>query len=102
MSRNLHGGAAATVFDLLTSITIAPLAKEGRFAYAGVSRTLNCTYLQAVPLGMKVLVSCEVIAVSGRLAHIRGWMRECDDKGNEKGEILVVCEHGKVNTDAKL
>lgn len=101
-SGNLHGGAAATIFDLLTSISIAPLAKEGRFTYAGVSRTLNCTYLRPVPLGMKALVTCEVIAVSGRLAHIRAWMKECDESGKENGEVLVVCEHGKVNTDAKL
>lgn len=54
-------------------------------------------------MGMKVMVTCEVVAVSGRLAHIRGVMREWDEvEGREKGEVLVTCEHGKVNTDAKL
>lgn len=110
---NLHGGCAATLFDLLTSASLAPVATEGKFAFAGVSRTLSCTYLRPVPEGSKMIVRCEVVAVGARLAAMRGEIRRAvrvrgaggDEEAagwEETGPVMVTCEHGKVNTDPKL
>ena len=101
-----HGGAAATIFDLLTTIAIAPLSKPGKFGYPGVSRTLNCTYLRPVTMGMKVRVDCEIVSWGRNLCTIRGVMRRVkdgagwlDDGRVGSGDVLVLCEHGKVNID---
>lgn len=57
---NLHGGAHATVFDLLTSFTIPIVSKPDFWLFAGVSRTLSVTYLRPAPSDEPVLVDCEV------------------------------------------
>ena len=122
----LHGGATATLFDLTTSIAVAAVAKPGMFQGLGVTRTLNVTYLRPVSEGMRVVVGNEVLSVGGKLAVVRGWIREVDGEvdgkvdekvdekvdgdgagGGEgtqevrmKGGYLATCEHGKVNTDS--
>ena len=84
---HLHGGATATIFDVLTTVAIAPLSAEGKFRYAGVSRTLNVTYLRPiVGAGKRVRVECEVVQVGRRLCAIRA----------------VVRDAGKVKDDAKV
>ncbi|EGS21187.1 uncharacterized protein CTHT_0030310 [Thermochaetoides thermophila DSM 1495] len=92
--RNLHGGCAATLFDFCTSIPLALVARPGFWSYLGVSRTLNVTYLRPAPEGSTVLVECEIVGVGKRLCTVRGTMRRVED-----GTVLMVCEHGKVNTD---
>lgn len=102
----LHGGAAATIFDLLTSISLAPLSRPSKFRNIGVSRTLNCTYLRPVTRGMRVRVECEVVSMGRNLCTVRGVMRkvkdDCDLADEHKvgtGEALVLCEHGKASID---
>jgi len=68
---------------------------------------------------MVCVVGCEVVNLGGRLAVIRGWVREIDAAwvhakqasakvsveevlGKCKGNLLAVCEHGKVNTDPPI
>jgi acyl-coenzyme A thioesterase 13 len=63
--------------------------------YAGVSRTLNVTYLRPVPLGEKVVIVSEVVSAGKRLCVLKGTMR----RGDESGEVLAICEHGKVSVD---
>jgi len=92
--RNLHGGAAATLFDFCTTMALAPLARPGFWRLLGVSRTLAVTYLRPVPEGAAVLVESEVVAVGRRLATVRGVLRREDD-----GVVCATCEHGKFNTD---
>lgn len=49
---------------------------------------------------MRVAVGCEVMSLGKRGGVLRGWMREWDEEKQEpKGELLVVCEHGKANVD---
>lgn len=91
---NLHGGCAATIFDFCTSVAIAPLSKAGHWAYLGVSRTLNTTYLRPVPCGVAVLVECEVVQLGKKLCTLKAEMKREDD-----GVVLAICEHGKVNND---
>lgn len=101
----LHGGCAATAFDILTSCAIAPLARPDAFSTGGVTRTLNCAYLRPVPEGMTVVMECEVMNLGSRLCHVRATLREARRVGESWeacGPVLVTCEHGKVNTDPPL
>ncbi|KAF3165731.1 hypothetical protein EYR41_000455 [Orbilia oligospora] len=96
LSGNLHGGSGATIFDIATSMLLTLVQKDGFWQRWGVSRTLNCSYLRAVPGGTTVKIHCEIVGLGKRFVHMRAIMR--DDAGN----ILLTCEHGKVNTDSKL
>ena len=87
---NLHGGAVALAFDMMTSLTIAPLAREDFWDTGHVSRTLNCTYLRPAPEGSELLVESEVIHLGRRLGMLRGRMRD-----KKTGKVCYVCEHGK-------
>ncbi|KAM0325479.1 hypothetical protein ACHAQA_007466 [Verticillium albo-atrum] len=91
---NLHGGAAATLFDYTTSLSLALVARPGAWQHLGVTRTLNVTYLRPVPVGTDVLIECEVVAAGRLLSALRGTIRRKSD-----GLIMVVCEHQKFNTD---
>ncbi|KAH0543447.1 hypothetical protein FGG08_002212 [Glutinoglossum americanum] len=89
----LHGGAAALVFDICTSVAIAPIASD-IWGVARVSRTLNITYLRPAPMGTECLIDCEVMHAGKRLCMIRGVMKRKDD-----GAVLSTAEHGKVLND---
>lgn len=85
---NLHGGAAATIFDMCTTIAAAPLAKEGFWDFGGVSRTLSVTYMRPVPVNIKVLVECTVMQIGKRLGESQLCLDRCEnhaDKFNVSG-----------------
>ncbi|KAL3417307.1 thioesterase superfamily protein [Phlyctema vagabunda] len=94
---NLHGGCTATIFDICTTTALAPNARRGYWAFAGVSRTLNVTYLRPVPAGEQVLIESEVVHAGKRLCTIQGVMRRASD-----GAVLAMCEHGKVSIDPEV
>ncbi len=91
---NLHGGAAASLFDVCTSLVLAPVGRAGYWMALGTSRTLGVTYLRPAPAGTRVLLECEAVHVGRRLCSLRAVMRREAD-----GAVLATCEHGKVNTD---
>jgi uncharacterized protein (TIGR00369 family) len=113
----LHGGAAALIFDICTSCTLAPIAYPGFWAAAGVSRTLNVTYLRPAPRGTKCLIECEVVHAGKRLCERLGlasavWLRiwwltflvvlgmvRGIMKREEDGAVLCTAEHGKASID---
>ncbi|KAI9054615.1 hypothetical protein LZ554_001768 [Drepanopeziza brunnea f. sp. 'monogermtubi'] len=91
---NLHGGCTATIFDFATTCALPPIAAPGFWVFAGVSRTLNVTYLRPIPVGETVLVECEVVHAGKRLCSLKGSMKRERD-----GAVMATCEHGKVSID---
>jgi acyl-coenzyme A thioesterase 13 len=94
---NMHGGCAATIFDACTTSALAPIAQLGFWAFAGVSRTLNVTYIRPIPAGEEVLIESTVVHAGKRLSTIAGVMKRKSD-----GAVLATCEHGKVSIDPEV
>ncbi|KIW19105.1 hypothetical protein PV08_03397 [Exophiala spinifera] len=96
-SGNLHGGAAATLLDNLTSTALVTIAKPGFLDGGHVSRTITMTYLRPVPKGSRVRVECETQAAGRNTANIVG-------KIYLNGKLCVTCVHDKAvfSTGAKL
>ncbi|KAI5810862.1 thioesterase family protein [Pyronema omphalodes] len=92
---NLHGGAAALIFDICTTCALVPISKPGYWQFAGVSAGLSVTYLRPAPLGSEVEVFCEVINAGKRLATLRGEIRA-------NGKVLMIAEHMKASIDPPL
>ncbi|KAJ5334092.1 hypothetical protein MYU51_004511 [Penicillium brevicompactum] len=94
---NLHGGCAATLIDVLSTTILLGLSSPGKFALGGVSRNLRVTYLRPVPTDMEVRLVCEVVHVGKRLALLRAEIQRA-----EGGDVCVVGEHEKANTDPEV
>jgi len=89
----MHGGAAGVIFDMCTTTALGPLAKPGFWDFlGGVTRTLNISYLRAIPMGTTIRLHSEVCQVGRTMAMIRGTMTSQDGK-----TIFCTCEHHKVN-----
>jgi acyl-coenzyme A thioesterase 13 len=86
---NLHGGAATTLFDTLTTTALLTTTQTGHWGMLGVSRTLTVTFLRPLPLGTKVVVDCELVAIGKRMANLKGTMKTAD------GRVCVTCIHDK-------
>lgn len=94
---NLHGGAATTIFDNLTSTALFTLDGISSWDALGVTRSLTVTFLRPLPLGASVELSCEVVAKGKKMALLKGTMRTV------QGKLCAVCVHDKFMPDlAKL
>jgi acyl-coenzyme A thioesterase 13 len=90
----MHGGAAGVIFDMSTTTALCPIARPGFWEFmGGVTRTLNISYLKAVPIGETVRLISRVVSVGKQMAMVRGEMTSLDGK-------ITYCtvEHHKVNT----
>lgn len=67
---NMHGGAVATLADMVTSLAVAAVAEEGWWEFSGVSRTLAVTYVRPTPLGITIRIECQVQSLSRRLGEL--------------------------------
>lgn len=90
-SDNLHGGAQATIFDILTSVALQAIGTPDFWVTPGVSRTLNVTYLRPAPLGSEVLCEVEIVHTGRNLSLQTGRLKRASD-----GAVLSTCEHNKV------
>ncbi|KAJ4379095.1 hypothetical protein N0V86_005136 [Didymella sp. IMI 355093] len=89
----MHGGAAGVIFDMSTTTALCPVARPGFWEFmGGVTRTLNISYLKAVPIGTTVRLVSRVMSVGKQMAMIRGEMLSLDGK-----ITFCTCEHHKVN-----
>lgn len=99
----MHGGAAGVIFDMGTTTALCPVAKPGYWEFmGGVTRSLNISYLKAVPIGTKVRISSKVVSVGKQMAMIRGIMTSLDGKityctvEHHKVNVPVLSQHRKV------
>lgn len=91
---NLHGGAAATLFDYCTTMPLCLINKPGFWSMLGVSRNLSVTYLRPIPVGQTVFIECDIVAAGGRLCALRGTMRRSED-----GVVMATCAHEKASIE---
>ncbi|PHH75794.1 hypothetical protein CDD82_4282 [Ophiocordyceps australis] len=91
---NLHGGAAASLFDFCTTLPLALVSRPGFWQLMGVTRSLNVTYLRPAPCGEEFLIECRIVQIGRRLTTLHGVMKRRKD-----GQLVSMCEHGKVNND---
>ena len=89
MNGILHGGAAATILDMLTSTALFHAVRPGILEAGHVSRTITMTYLRPVPEGTKVLVEASIVGLSNRLANLEGKIKTLD------GKVCASCTHDK-------
>ncbi|KAJ9663925.1 hypothetical protein H2201_005407 [Coniosporium apollinis] len=93
----MHGGAAGVIFDMCTTTALCPLASPGFWEFmGGVTRTLNISYLKAVPIGTTVRINSVVMQAGKTMAMIRAEMTSVDGK-----VIYCTCEHHKVNVPSQ-
>ncbi|KAF2008766.1 thioesterase family protein-like protein [Aaosphaeria arxii CBS 175.79] len=89
----MHGGAAGVIFDMSTTTALCPLAQPGSWEFmGGVTRTLNISYLKAVPIGTTVRLKSKVMSVGRQMAMVRGTMESLDGR-----VTYCTVEHHKVN-----
>lgn len=89
----MHGGAAGVIFDMSTTVALCPVARPGFWEFmGGVTRSLNISYLKAVPIGTTVRLVSRVMSVGKQMAMIRGEMTTLDGK-----TTFCTVEHHKVN-----
>ncbi|KAF1966500.1 thioesterase family protein-like protein [Bimuria novae-zelandiae CBS 107.79] len=90
----MHGGAAGVIFDMATTTALCPVAQPGYWEFlGGVTRSLNISYLKAVPAGITVRISSKVVSVGKQMAMLQGKMTSLDGK-----TTYCTAEHHKVNT----
>ncbi|KAL5615231.1 hypothetical protein BROUX41_005287 [Berkeleyomyces rouxiae] len=92
----LHGGCTASLFDVLTGMTLLPVQRPGFWELLGVSRNLSITYLRPAFAGDVLTVHCEVVSIGRRMAHIKGTIR------NEAGDIVSMASHDKADIDKSM
>ncbi|KIX97124.1 uncharacterized protein Z520_07238 [Fonsecaea multimorphosa CBS 102226] len=85
----LHGGAAATIMDNLTTTALVAGARPGFMDVGHVSRNINMTYLRPVLEGATVRVVCELVSGGRTLVNMRGEIIM-------DGKVCVTCLHDKV------
>jgi acyl-coenzyme A thioesterase PaaI-like protein len=96
VSGNLHGGAQATMYDMLTGMSIQGIGRRDFWLNGGVSRSLSVTYLRPAPEGVELECDVELMHAGKSLALMRGVMRRADD-----GKLISTCEHDKAAVKAK-
>ena len=75
--RTLHGGAAATLIDVIGSLALVTGDQHGRY---GVSTDLNVTWLAPVPEGEWMLVEARMLKMGKTLGYVTvDIRRESDD-----------------------
>ena len=67
VAKTLHGGAAATLVDVVGTLAIINADAHHRF---GVSTDLNATWLAPVPLGDAAIVEATVLKTGKSLAFV--------------------------------
>jgi len=84
-TKNLHGGAAATLVDVVGTLAIMNLDAHHRF---GVSTDLNVSWFAPVPLGEIAVIDATVLKTGKSLAFVAVDIRRASDD--------VLCVQGRM------
>jgi acyl-coenzyme A thioesterase 13 len=87
---HLHGGAASTILDQLTSFVLHMYAKPGFMENGAVTRTLTVTCLRPVVAGTKLRVEAELASIGRTMGNVKGLLKTMD------GKTCFACTHDKV------
>jgi len=90
---NLHGGAIATIVDMMTTITIVIFDKHNR---AGVSVNLGVSYVTAATIGETIFVESKLLKSGKNLAFSECTIRKSD------GQVVASARHTKFIESSKL
>ncbi|KAK5937985.1 hypothetical protein PMZ80_009574 [Knufia obscura] len=89
----VHGGAAALTFDMCTTLALCPIQRPGYWDFmGGVTRTLNVSYLKAIPSGTKIRIRSWVVQHGRTATLLRGQMESPDG-----GTVYATCEQHKIH-----
>jgi acyl-coenzyme A thioesterase 13 len=86
---NLHGGAATTILDNLSSTSLLTIGTPGFWDNFGVSRSLIVIFHKGIPRGMELQVKCTIVAVGRKMATMRAVLED------HNGAIYASCVHEK-------
>lgn len=90
-SGGLHGGAQSMIHDILSTLAVMAIGKDGGWLNGGVSRVLTVNYLRPAQEGVEMELEAEVVGVGKTLCLLRSVMRRKHD-----GVAVSTCEHSKV------
>ena len=90
---NIHGGAASTMFDNLSSTALFTVGRPGFWDNLGVSRSLSVVFHRPLPLNTTVELTCRVVSAGKRLTHLEAVLE------TEDGKICASCIHEKVRVE---
>jgi acyl-coenzyme A thioesterase 13 len=85
VAKNLHGGAGATLVDVVGTLAIIGADRHHRY---GVSTDLNVSWLAPVPLGETAIVDARVLKIGRSLAFVEVEIRRASDD--------VLCLQGRL------
>jgi acyl-coenzyme A thioesterase 13 len=85
----LHGGAASTILDQLTSLVLHMYEKPGFMENGAVTRTLTVTCLRPVMAGTKLRVETELVSIGKTMGNVKGVIKTMD------GKICFACTHDR-------
>lgn len=87
---NLHGGAASTIFDNLSSTALFTIGRPGFWDNLGVTRSLSVVFHKPLPMNTSVILTSSVVSAGRRLADVQAVMKTLD------GKVCATCRHEKV------
>ena len=87
---NLHGGAASTIFDNLSSTALFTIGRPGFWNNLGVTRSLSVVFHRPLPMNTSVILTSSVVSAGRRLADVQAVIKTLD------GKVCATCRHEKV------
>jgi acyl-coenzyme A thioesterase 13 len=85
VAKNLHGGAGATLVDVVGTLAIIGADRYHRY---GVSTDLNVSWLAPIPLGETAVVEARVLKTGRTMAFVEVEIRRASDN--------VLCLQGRM------
>ena len=85
VAKNLHGGAGATLVDIVGTLAVIGTDRWSRY---GVSTDLNVSWFAPIPLGETAVVDARVLKIGRSMAFVEVEIRRASDN--------VLCLQGRL------